>query len=52
MCKATIREWFIVAAMEGMCANSNVTTLCEESIAELAIQQADAVLDLLEKEKS
>lgn len=43
----SLREWYIAAALQGLCANPNLTQNKAELIGELSIYQADAVMALL-----
>jgi hypothetical protein len=48
----TKREYFAAMAMQGMCANSSLTKIWTyEKIAESSVQQADALIEALNKEK-
>lgn len=43
----TERRYYIAAALQGLCANPNLTQNKAELIGELSIYQADAVMQLL-----
>ena len=47
----TFRERLIVAAVQGLCANPVLTRWRESEVASNAINQADAVIAAMEKEK-
>lgn len=46
----TLRQYFIGAALTGLCAHKALGLEDEDQIAELAIDQADAVIAALEQE--
>lgn len=46
----TKREHFAAMAMQGLCANEHVTALDESYIAKFSVQQADALIEALNKE--
>ena len=43
----TLRQWYIGKALQGLCANPDLTQNKAELIGELSIYQADAVMALL-----
>ena len=43
----TLRQWYIGKALQGLCANPDLTQNKAELIGELSIYQADAVMSLL-----
>ena len=43
----TIREYFIAAAMQGLCANPESWTVKVETLAKVAVDQADAALAVM-----
>ena len=43
----SLRQWYIGKALQGLCANPNLTQNKAELIGELSIYQADAVMALL-----
>jgi hypothetical protein len=43
----TLRQWFVGKALQGLCANPDLTQNKIESIGQLSIDQADAVMALL-----
>jgi hypothetical protein len=46
----TKREYFAAMALQGMCANSSLTKIwTHENIAEWSVQQADALIEALNK---
>ena len=44
------REYFASLAMQGLCANAEIGTDPERTIAWLAVRQADALIEALNKE--
>lgn len=47
----TKREYFIGQVLAGICAHPEFSTMSEDTVASLAINQADALIELLKEEK-